>query len=218
MSNPPFHITTPRLFISHQNPLNNTHCDFAVTLLHSTTSMKHNPSGPSLVPDRSAARSLIANSTEKLQQTGYGRYLVSLKPQVSDEKENGEDSSFLEPEHDLIGYVSCQFQRHAATPGPLIPDIGFNFLEEYHGRGYAKEAVEGLMTYFREKGTKAFAAMTDDENVDAKRLLARLGFRDWGVRRVVGVVNGGKEEELSVWTVGVENEGVLEENGFGKGV
>jgi hypothetical protein len=31
-------------------------------------------------------------------------------------------------------------------------------------------------------------------------------------------VNGGKEEELSVWTVGVEDEGELEEKAFGKGV
>lgn len=209
MSENNFHITTPRLYLSRQNPSNDAQCDFAVSLLSSPSSIKYNPSGPSIVPNRDAARSFIEAGTERLLRTGHGRYLVSLRPSTEDN-----NTPFSEPSTNLIGVVTMQLHRYPATPGPLIPDIGFNFLPKYHGKGYAREAAEGLMKYFREeRGIKAFAALTDDENVEAKGLLRKLGFREWGVRGVKGVINGGKEEDLSVWTRGVE-EGELDNLGL----
>lgn len=66
------------------------------------------------------------------------------------------------------------------------------------------------MKFFKEeRGINAFAALTDEANIEAKGLLRKLGFRDQGIRWVKGVVNGGAEERLSVWTIGVE-EGELE--------
>ena len=141
-----------------------------------------------------------------MARTGYGRFLVALRPDDTEEKEE-ESKRDLE----LIGVVSMQLNRHAAVPGPLVPDVGFNILPAYHGKGYATEAATHLMQYFREtRGVTAFAGITDEGNEEAKRLLARLGFRDWGVRSVKGVINEGRESRLSVWTTGVEDEGELE--------
>ncbi|KAH5282246.1 hypothetical protein HBI71_000170 [Parastagonospora nodorum] len=203
MSDPNFHIPTPRLFISHQSPSNDAHCDFAVALLHNPASIKHNPSGPTAVPDREAARSFITTASERLARTGYGRYLVSLRLSPS--------SPFSPENQELIGVVTLQLQRYPSSPGPLIPDIGFNFLPQYHGKGYAKEAAQALMEWYtREKQVEKFAALTDETNGEAKKLLGKLGFREWGERVVRGVSGGGEEERLSVWTRGVEEEGELE--------
>ena len=169
-------------------------------------SIKHNPDGPSMIPDADAARASIESSVEHTMRTGYGRYLVSLRTGGDEEQEQ-----FSKRELEHVGVVSMQLNRHPSVPGPLIPDVGFNFLPKYHGKGIASEAARCLMEYFQaEKGVKAFAGMTDDENEEAKKTLRRLGFREWGVRGVKGVVDGGRETALSVWTVGVEDEGTLE--------
>jgi RimJ/RimL family protein N-acetyltransferase len=214
MANPNFHITTPRLYLSHADASNDAHCDMTVDLYHSPTSMKYNPSGPSVVPNREAARSFIESSTERLRRTGYGRYLVSIRPD-NEKKDEVESSPFSTNGQELIGTISMQLNRHPAFPGPLIPDLGFNFLPQYHGKGYANEAATHLMQYYREeRGTKAFAGLTDDGNVEAKKLLTKLGFKYQGIRCIQGVLNGGREEMLSVWTIGVESETSLEALGL----
>ncbi|OAL07435.1 hypothetical protein IQ06DRAFT_238391, partial [Phaeosphaeriaceae sp. SRC1lsM3a] len=204
-----FYITTPRLYISHHNASNDAHCDCFVNVIHSPSSKKYNQNGPSIVPNREAARSLIEATTDRMQRTSYGRYIVSIRPSPEIEAEN-ESIPFSQRKLEFIGAITMQHNRFPAVPGPLIPDLGFNFLPQYHGKGYATEAATYLMKWFREeKGTKAFAGITDDENVAAKKALTRLGFRSWGMRRVKGVVDGGEERELSIWTIGVEDEGNL---------
>jgi RimJ/RimL family protein N-acetyltransferase len=201
-----FHITTPRLYISHHHAWNDAHCDLMVNLKNSPSSIKHNPDGPSLVPNREAARSLIEANSERMARTGYGRFVISLRP------DNDTDTiPFPEKNLELIGVVSMQQNRFQAFPGPLIPDVGFNVLPEYQGKGYANEAATHLMKYFREvKGSTAFAGLTADGNEEAKKCFARLGFRSWGVRRVNGVVFGGRESQVSVWTIGVDDKRALE--------
>jgi RimJ/RimL family protein N-acetyltransferase len=160
-------------------------------------------------------------------RTGYGRYCVSLRP--SNPNTNSTPQPQLPPQSDHsistekedqtlehIGVISCQLARHPSHPSPLIPDIGFNFLPRYHGRGYATEAADALMQYYREtRGCRAFAGLTDPDNEAAKKCLSRLGFADRGVRGVAGVVDAGRVRELSVWTVGVgEGAGALEDVGL----
>lgn len=214
MADPNFRITTPRLYLSHHNAANDAHCDCFVNVIHSPSSRKFNKNGPSVIPNREAARSLIEATTERMHRTAWGRYVVSLRS--SDQATDSSDTPFsLRTDLEFIGAISMQHNRFPAVPGPLIPDLGFNFIPQYHGKGYATEAAEYLMKYFKEeKGTSAFAGITDDENEPAKKALTRLGFRPWGMRRVKGVVDGGEERELSIWTVGVEDEGRLGELGL----
>jgi RimJ/RimL family protein N-acetyltransferase len=202
MSTSTFHIDTPRLSLSLLSASNDTHCDFTVSLIHSPSSTKYNPSGPSLIPDREAARSFLVKSTEYFLRTGYSRYLVSLKPTSAPLVDD--DAAFSTEGRHLIGIVSMKLAREPDVLGPLIPDVGFNFLPQFHGKGYATEAAVGLMQWYREeKGIKAFAGLTDEGNLEAKGVFRKLGFRGWGVRKVNGVIPGGPMD-VSVWTIGVD--------------
>ncbi|KAF1942745.1 acyl-CoA N-acyltransferase [Clathrospora elynae] len=220
-----FHIETPRLYISHYNPANDTHCDFTVALIHSATSLKFNPSGPKMIPDREAARGFIAARAERLAKTGYGGFIVSLKPSESqaqgtgngerDRSSNGDEIPFSQQNLTPIGTVSMQLSRIDGVPGPTIPDIGFNMHEDYHGRGYATEAVRGLMQYYTdEKGNSEFSGLTGKENENARRMFRRLGFKEQGMRSVKGIMGIGDAMDLDVWTLGIEEGRALEDFGL----
>lgn len=58
------------------------------------------------------------------------------------------------------------------------PDIGFAFLEDYSGVGYALEAATATMEYARDTlGLKTIMATTLPENERSIRLLEKLGLR-----------------------------------------
>jgi RimJ/RimL family protein N-acetyltransferase len=57
-------------------------------------------------------------------------------------------------------------------------DIGFAFLPEYWGRGYAFEAASAVMEYGRDAlGLKRIVAITSADNESSARLLEKLGFQ-----------------------------------------
>ncbi|MCE7991906.1 MAG: GNAT family N-acetyltransferase [Roseivirga sp.] len=58
------------------------------------------------------------------------------------------------------------------------PDIGFAFLAEFTGKGYALEAANATMTYARDKlGQKTIMATTLPENEKSISLLEKIGLR-----------------------------------------
>lgn len=96
---------------------------------------------------------------------GYGLYVVDLKP--DDER----------PLACPIGI--CGFVRRETLPEP---DIGFAFLPEFEGKGYARESAEAMMQYGRDiLGFERVLAITTTDNDASVRLLARLGFTDSGL-------------------------------------
>lgn len=208
-----FHITTPRLYISYFDPSSDLHCDSTVELLHGAASMKFMPSSKDKVPDREGARQFLATSRERQQRTGWGRHLVSLRPES--EEEGDAAKTFSERTLVPIGTVSMQMARIDGVPGPTIPDVGFNILERYHGKGYATEAVQGLMKYFSDvKGVKLFAGFTNEENESARKLFRRLGFQSHGIRSIGGIMWSGAVEDLDTWTWGLEEGQKLEDFGL----
>lgn len=57
-------------------------------------------------------------------------------------------------------------------------ELGYEFLPEYWGRGYACESCRGLLDYaFRRLGAKGAAAFCEPENLRSLRLLERLGMK-----------------------------------------
>ncbi|WP_454059783.1 GNAT family N-acetyltransferase [Elizabethkingia ursingii] len=90
----------------------------------------------------------------QLERSGFGNYTITLK-------ENNE----------TIGAVGI-FERD----GLPIMDIGYSFLEEYEGKGYAYEAAIKVkkigMTDF---GLEKLSAITSKENVASQKLLGKLG-------------------------------------------
>jgi RimJ/RimL family protein N-acetyltransferase len=88
------------------------------------------------------------------------------------------------------------FQYAIALDGLLIGDIGLNTFDnlmqadigytlapEYQGKGYATEAVGGLLEHlFTERDLHRVSAEVDARNVASARLLERLGFQQEGFR------------------------------------
>jgi RimJ/RimL family protein N-acetyltransferase len=175
-----FHITTPRLLISHLDSSLDSHCDFLVTLYNTESNRARN----SALSTRSAARQKI-DSYDQIRTLGYGRYLVSLKPDIL-------ISSRETPIHEIfklstkIGVVSMN--RRPFASAPRAPDVGFNFHPEFQGHGYATEAAGGLVRWFEEeKGQKEFFGFCDEANEGSKGVLRRIEFECRGMREIRGL-------------------------------
>jgi ribosomal-protein-alanine N-acetyltransferase len=66
-------------------------------------------------------------------------------------------------------------------------DIGYAFLPEYGGRGYALEAASAVMEHARQVlGARRVLAIVNRDNAPSIRLLEKLGFGDDGAVRVPG--------------------------------
>ncbi len=56
------------------------------------------------------------------------------------------------------------------------PDVGYAFLPQYAGQGYATEAAKGAMTYGRDElGIKRIIAITSPDNKGSIKVLEKLG-------------------------------------------
>lgn len=92
----------------------------------------------------------------QFEKLGFGNYVVILK-------ENNKP----------IGGVGI-FERE----GLEVLDIGFSFLEEYEGKGYAFEAASELMKKIEEDfGLTKVSAMTTEDNFSSQKLIQKLGLK-----------------------------------------
>ena len=103
------------------------------------------------------SRDFIENRyRQSYRENGFGLYAVDLKRDPATQ----------------IGI--CGFVRR---PGLDEPDIGFAFLPQYEGFGYAFESSVGVLEYGREMlGIERVMAITTVDNESSIRLLAKLGF------------------------------------------
>jgi len=75
-------------------------------------------------------------------------------------------------------------------------DIGFAFLPEFHGQGYAYEAANRLMKFaIEESKIREIKAITIKENIASQKLLKKLGLEVKGTTKIPG-----DEEELLLYT------------------
>ncbi|KAF1848709.1 acyl-CoA N-acyltransferase [Cucurbitaria berberidis CBS 394.84] len=214
-----FHLTTPRLYISYLDPSKEAHCEFMYALVNTPQMVKEYRGKRDPLQNREAGRKFIQDGVDKLERSGYGRYLISLKPNNIDE-EGSEKAKYALPfskgEQELVGIVTMQLDRFPGAP--TIPDIGFGLFEKYQGRGYATEAAQGLMKYFEEeRGQFVFSGYCSPDNEASKSVLRNLGFEERGVRSILGIFGEGEETALTalVWTKGVaEDESELKRWGL----
>jgi len=69
--------------------------------------------------------------------------------------------------------------------GKKDPDIGFAFLPDYEGKGYAFEASSQLMTLAKKDyGLNELSAYTLETNTASRKLLERLGFSLNGIGKL----------------------------------
>ena len=70
----------------------------------------------------------------------------------------------------------CGLRPYGADAG--IPELGFHLRSAFWGQGLAVEAARAVIGYaFEEIGAKALVAGHHPENVNSKRVMAKLGFR-----------------------------------------
>jgi len=76
-------------------------------------------------------------------------------------------------------------------------DIGFAFLPDFRGRGYALEAARAVMEYAREAiGLKRVVAIAQPDNTPSVRLLEKIGLRQ---ERTVNLPGDDNKLLLMAW-------------------
>lgn len=142
-------IETPRLLLCK---MTSDDAEFIFQLLNSPTWLQHiGDKGIKTIDD---ARNYISEKIKNYEQFGFGMLLVKLK---SDEKPIG---------------VCGVWKRETLDDA----DIGFAFLPEYNGNGYAFEAASASMNYaVNELKLKKILAITTEDNVKSIRLLKKIG-------------------------------------------
>lgn len=60
-----------------------------------------------------------------------------------------------------------------------VPEIGWVLGPDFHGRGYASEAVAAAIRWFDERSKRRSVCIIDPANVPSLRLAAKNGFREW---------------------------------------
>lgn len=92
----------------------------------------------------------------QIEKLGFGNYVVILKE-----------------DHTKIGAVGI-FERE----GLDVLDIGFSFLEEYEGKGYAYESANKLKEVAAtDFGVHKISAITTKDNFSSQKLIERLGLK-----------------------------------------
>ncbi len=114
------------------------------------------------IMDREACKSFIEKY--KIEQFGkpgnWVQYAIAIK-------ENDE----------LIGDCAIRLR----SPDPRIAEIGMALSPVFQKKGFAKEAMRGIMRWlFEERGVHRVVEITDAENIAAINLLKSLGFRQEG--------------------------------------
>lgn len=144
-------LQTERLRLRHMTP------DDAAFML----GMLNDPAWHRFIGDRGirtidGAREHIVNGPMAMvARHGFGFYLVELKV---DGRPIG-----------ICGLAKRDFLDDV--------DIGYAFLPEYGGQGYAYEAAQGVLAHARELGLKRLVATVVPENAASIRLLEKLGLR-----------------------------------------
>lgn len=76
----------------------------------------------------------------------------------------------------VIGNISFKMNDESQ----LQAEMGFHFNRAYHGKGYGKEAVIGLIEYLWKLGAHRIWAVADTRNMNSWKMMERLGMRREG--------------------------------------
>lgn len=152
---------TPRL---HLRPTSEADAPFIIELFNTPKWILY--VGDRNVHTEAEAQAYVRNRMQpQLERLGYGNYTVFLK-------ENDEP----------IG--TCGLYDRSGLEGV---DIGFAFLPQYEGKGYAFESCQCLMNAAKDKfGIRELKGITLEENHASRRLMEKLGMICEGKIRIEG--------------------------------
>lgn len=78
----------------------------------------------------------------------------------------------------LIGWCGLKFLTENINGYKNVYDLGYRFLPEYWGKGYATESASAFLNYgFAELGMPIIYAHAHSGNEDSNKILKKLGFR-----------------------------------------
>ena len=163
-------------------------CDFIIALLNS-------PGWLQFIGDRNvrnheqAIHYLENGPLKNYQVNGYGLYMVEKKNSV---EESATAVSYTGKPATATAVGMCGILNRDTLD---CPDIGFAFLPDFSGMGYALEIARATLVYAKEKlGLPKIAAITLPGNVRSIRLLEKLGlnFRN--------TIRSAKDEELLLYS------------------
>lgn len=108
-----------------------------------------------------------------------GEKITTHEEAISVAKKKSEDDShiavLLNDDENLIGELFYLYEE------PDTYSIGWNFNEQYEGRGYAGESAKALFQYlFNEKRARRLYAYVEDDNYRSQKLCEKLGMRKEG--------------------------------------
>lgn len=90
----------------------------------------------------------------------------------------------------------CGLLKRSHLPSP---DIGFAFLPEYNGRGYATESAKAVLEMAKiNHQLNEVCAITTHDNAASQAVLKKVGFTDSGV-----VIDPVTKQELRYWIKGI---------------
>lgn len=111
--------------------------------------------------------------TQSYQDFGFGMYLIELKAEFA--LTNAKTSAFAEQSKIRPPIGICGFVKRNNLPAA---DIGFAFLPQFCGKGFAFEAARASMQYSNEiLGFKRILAITTQDNESSQKLLEKIGFK-----------------------------------------
>lgn len=156
-------IQTPRLLIRQMDSA--LDAEFICELLNSEGFLKYIGDRGVRTPEE-AADFIETRYCQSYRDHGYGLYTVELSEQTKNQNPKSK-----------IGI--CGFVKRDTL---AFPDLGFAFLPEFGGQGYALEAAEACMKFGKEelKFTEVLAIATQN-NARSHSLLTKLGFEDSGL-------------------------------------
>jgi len=153
--NTPFTLQTDRLLLEH---FSFEDCEFILRLLNEPSFIEN--IGDKGVRDLEGARAYLRDGPmASYAANGFGLFRVGLK-------ESGDCIG-------MCGLISREILDDV--------DIGYGFLPEFWGQGYAFESAAAVMRYGREQlGFKRIVAVVSPGNTSSVKLLQKLGMRQSG--------------------------------------
>ena len=125
------------------------------------------------------AREFIENRyRQSYREHGFGLYAVELKAEFATLNDVSVSTFEIQNPKSKIQNRAigiCGFVKRDTLPDA---DIGFAFLPQFCGKGYALESAVGIMEYGRDVlGLKRVLAITTQDNESSGKLLEKLGFK-----------------------------------------
>jgi len=106
-----------------------------------------------------------------------------LERQITQFEEHGFGMCAVELAGETIGAAGLQHLEG----GPEI-EVGYRFLKEHWGHGYATECARASIAYgFDELGLERIVAVALESNVASRRVLEKCGLREIGLTHVYGL-------------------------------